>query len=453
MKITIVGIGKVGYTLAENLTADGHDITVLDTDAEVLRRADDSLDVLCIRGSGASVDVLRSAGADKADMVISVTDRDELNMLCCLISKKLGAKFTAARIRDYDYTVEVGRLKRELDIDLVINPEHSTATQISRLLRFPAATDIESFYRGRVELVGFRVQENDIIAGEALLSLKKRLRGIPILFCAAEHNGETFIPNGSTVFYPGDTVYVIGEALGVDKFFKLLGRVRNKIRRVFLVGGGRISVYLAQYLTQMNMSVTVIESDRDRCRELCEILPGALIINGDGTDQALLESENITQADAFVSLTGRDEDNLITALYAKRSGISKVVAKINRQSYYGIIDQLGIDSIVSPKIITAHFMLRSIRGIDSSSGNRMEALYPIAGGKAFAAVFTAHSGTKSLGIPLKDLKLKSGMLVSLINRKGAFITPEGCDHIEENDGVIIITNGAPVSDLNDIFRE
>jgi len=453
MRIIIVGIGKVGYTLAENLTTDGHDVTLVDSDAETLRAADDTLDVLCVKGNGMSVGVLRSAGAEKADVVIAATDRDELNMLCCLVSKKLGAKYTVARIRDYEYAVEVSRLKRELEIDMVINPERATASQISRLLRFSQAADIESFYRGSIELVGFKVLEGDIIAGEPLYIVKKKLHNVRVLFCAVNADGVTSIPNGSTVFKPGDTVYVIGEVQGVNQFFKALGRVGHKIKNVFIIGGGRITLYLARYLTQMNIGVKIVESDMEKCRELCEALPEALVVCGDGTDQDLLASENLAQADALAALTGRDEDNLITALYAKRSGVPKVIAKINRQHYYSIIDQLGIDSIVSPKLITAYDMLHSIRGIGSTGGSRMEELYQIAGGGASAMVFIVAKNTKHLGVPLKDIRFRAGILVAIICRNETFIIPEGGDHIEENDGVVIITGGKPIAELNDIFGE
>ncbi|MBR6259737.1 MAG: Trk system potassium transporter TrkA [Oscillospiraceae bacterium] len=453
MTIIIVGIGKVGYTLAENLVADGHDVTLVDNDPAALGYADDSLDVLCVKGNGGSMDVLRSAGASTADVVIAATDRDELNILCCLISKKMGTKYTVARIRDYDYALELSRLKADLDIDMVINPEHATATQISRLLRFSAAADIETFYRGRIELVGFKVQEGDIVAGEPLYMVKKKLHNIPVLFFAVNSGSVTSIPNGATVLSPGDKAYVIGEQHGINMFFKTLGRVGGKTKRVTIVGGGRITLYLARYLSKMNIDVKIVESDEQRCRELCEALPEALIVNGDGTDQDLLASENIEKSDAFAALTGKDEDNLITALYAKRCGIPKTIAKINRQNYYSIIDQLGIDSIVSPKQITAYFMLQNIRGIDSSKGSRMEELYQIAGGGASAMVFTVAGNTKHLGEPLKSIRFYDGILVALIYRDGAFIIPEGNDYIKENDGLTVVTAGKPLGELNDIFRE
>ena len=453
MKILIVGIGKVGYMLAENLSNEGHGITVIDTNAEALRRATDALDVLAIKGNGASVEILKSAGVKKADVVIAASGRDELNMLCCLIAKKLGAKYTIARIRDYEYAAEVSRLKKELDIDMVVNPEYATAAQISRLLRFPEAADIDTFYRGQIELVGFHVLENDIIVGDPLFVVRKRLKNIPVLFCAVNSNGETFIPHGSTVFKPGDTVYVIGAAVSIDMFFHTLGRISQKIKDIFIVGGGRVTFYLSQRLTQMNTSVKIVEIDPEKCRQICEALPKALIVNGDGTDQELLDSEMIQKSDAFVALTGRDEDNLITALYAKQLGIPKVIAKINRQNYYGIVDQLKIDSIVSPKLITAYYILHSVRAMLCSEGSPMDALYQIAGGGAEAMVFTVSEKTKNLKTPLRDLRLKKGALIALINRAGNFIIPEGSDHIEQGDSIIIVTSGMLLYDINDIYED
>ncbi len=454
MYIIIVGGGKVGMTLAENLSADGHEITLIDTRESVLQRADDTLDIMCIPGNGASIGVLQEARVDRADLLIAVTGRDELNMLCCLTSKKLGAKNTIARIRDMEYADEIDRIKKDLDIDLVVNPEESTAMQISRLLRFPLATDIDVFYRGRIEMVAFRVEEGDMIAGSPLSTVRRKFSDIPVLFCAAEHNGVTYIPHGNSVFEKGDRLYVIGSSMSVNRFFRTLGRLTQPTRSVFLVGGGRTGYYLARILSDMNIGLKIIEIDRDKSRALAELLPKTLIVEGDGSDHELLAAEHLELSDAFVALTGRDEDNLVTSLYAKKAGVKKVVAKIDRQDYNDLVRELNIDSIVNPKSITADAILHYVRATTSSRGGHMEALYRIGSGAAEATEFTVGPGTAHMGVPLKDLnsRLKAGVLVAVIVRNGRFIIPEGGDSINEGDNVIIVsTTDEPIMDINDIF--
>lgn len=418
MKIIIVGAGKVGVTIAENLSAENHDVTVIDTNNEVLGKVSDTLDVLCLRGNGASIGVLRSAGVDKCDMLIAATDRDELNMVCCLTAKKLGAKYTVARIRDYVYAQELIQLKTEMDIDMVVNPENSTARQISRLLRYPEARDVETFCRGKVELIGIRVEKDDVLLGGPLSVLKRRLGNLPILFCAVRRGAETIIPNGDTSFLEGDKVYVIGEPVNMSRFFRVTGRQSHKIKSAVIVGGGRISVYLAELLAGTNIDVKIVERDRSKCVELCEVLPKTMIINGDGTDQDLLVEENLTKAGAFVSLTGDDEANMITSLYAKQIGVHKAIAKVNRQSYYGIIDSLNIDSVISPKVITAYAILKVIRGMQDTHGSKMETLYSIADGGAEAIEFEIGGDAPYLGVPLKDLRIKKGIILAVIVRRG-----------------------------------
>lgn len=453
MRIVIVGGGKVGFTLAENLSADNHDIYFIDTDESVLKKADDMLDVMCIRGNGASLSTLKSAGIESADVLIAVTDRDELNMLSCLMAKKLGAKYTIARIRDPEYSDEAIHIKHELDIDMIINPENTTAMRIARIIRFPEAIDVDVFYRGRIELVGFRVEEGDIICGRPLSEVRKKLGNLPILFCAVDHGEETVIPNGSTVFEIGDKVYVIGEIINVNKFFHTLGRITHKAKNIFIAGGGRVGHYLGRSLSDMGMDIKIIEQDRARCEDLCELLPKALLVCGDGTDQELLASENLDKAAVFVSLTGRDEDNLIMSLYAKSAGVPKVIAKVARQNYMDLVDDLNIDSIVSPKMITAYSIIRKIRAMSNTQGSHMEALFQIATGSAEAIEFVVRAGAKNLGIALKDLKIKKGVLISVIVRNGHFIIPSGNDYIQEGDNVIIVTTSrVPILNLNDIYE-
>ncbi|MEG0441798.1 MAG: Trk system potassium transporter TrkA [Oscillospiraceae bacterium] len=453
MKIIIVGDGKVGFTLAQHLFLEHHDVTIIDTSDDALKRAADALDVLCIKGNGASFAALKAAGVATCDILIAATSADEMNMVCCLTARKLGAKYTIARVRNVEYAAELAAMKDELGIDMVINPENATAVEISRLLRFPSAANIETFAKGRVELIGFLCQESDFIVGKPISKLSPKLQGLPMLFCAVERDGAVFIPDGSSVLAAGDKVYVIGVPLGLHQFFALLGRFSQKIRQVFIVGGGRIAHYLTFIAEKLGMQVKIVELDADRCRHLAEVLPHTLIINGDGTEQELLESENLHGCDAFIALTGRDEDNLIVSLYAMQQGIPKVIAKCNRQNYAGIARSVGLESVISPKMITANQILQVVRGMENSKGSVMTALYKIAGGKAEALEFVACDTTSHLGVPLRSLPLKESVLVAIIIHQNAITIPQGSSVIAAGDTVIIITQEAGILDLNDIYED
>lgn len=451
MKIIIVGSGKVGFTLAEHLSKEDHDVTIVDTDFEALKRASETLDVMCIKGNGASSAILEEAGADSADVVIAATGLDEINMICGQVSKRMGARYVIARIRNEDYTHDLTYLQKDLSIDLVINPEYATATEISRLLRLPNAANIETFYRGRVELVGFRLQKDDFLVGKTLASLK--LRDIDVLFCAVERGGAAYIPHGSFELLEDDMVYVIGEPLGISRFFKALGRYAPRIRNVFITGGGRITYFLTNILDRLGMRTKIVEFDESRCRYLAEAFPSSLIIQGDGTDQELLESEDLQHNDAFVALTGRDEYNLIVALYAMQQGVPKVVAKSNRQNYISIAHSVGLDSVISPKLITANHILQVVRGMQNSKGSVMNSLYKIADDQAEAMEFTVNDTTRNLGVALKDLKLKKGILIAVIIHNNQITIPVGSSRIQEGDSVIIVSRDGGILDINDIFAD
>ena len=453
MKIIIVGSGKVGFTLAEQLVREQHDVTIVDLREESLRRASDMLDVMVIHGNGVSTSTLREAGADTADLLVAATNSDEVNMVCCLTAKNMGTGYTIARIRDLEYSNSLVELRRNLKIDMVINPENATAIEISRLLRFPSAANIETFCRGRVELMGFRIQEGDFMAGKPLYDLSDQVKRLSLLFCAVDREGEVTIPNGSFVPQAGDNLYLIGRPTGLDQFFRLLGRYTPKVRRVFLVGGGKISLYLAILLEKMQMQVKIVELSEARCRFLSELLPHSTIICGDGTDQELLDSENLSSCDAFVALTDRDEDNLIISLYAAQLGLSKVITKSNRQNYNRIAQAVGLDSIISPKQLATSHILQVVRGMQNSQGSVMNALYRIADGAAEAMEFTVTASTRHLGTPLRDLSLKPGILVAVVARGGEIIIPEGSTSIQEGDSVILISRDRRLQDLNDIYDE
>lgn len=453
MKIIIIGTGKVGFSLAEQLLNEKHDITIVDTQDSALRRATDALDIMSVKGNGVSTDTLREAGAEDADLLVAATNSDEVNMVCCLTAKHLGAKYTIARIRNPEYNLGLHELKKNMGIDMVINPENATAVEISRLLRFPSAANIETFCRGRVELMGFRLQEGDFLVNQPLHALSAQVKQLSLLVCAVDRDGEVTIPNGSFVPQVGDKLYLIGRPTSLDQFFRLLGRYSPKVKTVFIVGGGKISVYLTAILEKMKMRVKIVELSEKRCRLVSEMMPRTTVICGDGTDQELLESERMSAADAFVALTDRDEDNLIISLYAMQQGMHKVVTKCNRQNYTGIARAVGLDSVISPKLITAAQILQLVRGMQNSQGSVMNTLYRIADGTTEAMEFTVGPSTRHLNVPLRDLHLHKGILIAVIMRDGEIIIPEGSSCIQEGDSVIIISRDRPIQDLNNIYAE
>ena len=452
MTIIIAGGGKVGSTLAEHLAGEGHSVTIVDVSDSTLGRLSNQLDVMCLKGNCVSRDVLLEAGAKDTDVLIAATGSDEINLLCCHCANRIGVAYTVARVRGAEYVNDLDTLKGDLGITMLINPELTAATEISRLLRFPSAANIDSFARGRVELVSFTVQEGDFLVGRSLASLSSKIQGLPMLLCAVERGDEVFIPNGASVLAQGDRVSVAGTPNGIHQFFKLLGRQTHRIRNVFIIGGGRIAFYLLRQMERLGMSCKVVERSDVRCRELAEEFPHSLIIHGDGTDPELLTEERMAASDAFIALTNRDEDNLIISLYAHQAGVSKVVAKSSRQNYTAIARSAGVESVVSPKLATAGLILRFIRGLQNSKGTVMNALYRIAGGKAEAMEFRVSSATRNLKVPLKELKLRRGVLIAVIVRGKKVIIPEGSTCLEQGDDVIVIARDSGILDLNDIYE-
>lgn len=454
MRILVVGDGKVGYTLAEQLTREGHDVVIIDRSEEVLQRSQDTLDVLCVRGNGANAKTLIDAGVDKADFLIATTASDETNMLCCLLGKRLGARYTMARIRDPEYNESIALLQKEIAIDNTINPERATALEISRLLRFPFANNIESFAKGQVEMVEFRAQEKDVVVGCPVRSLSSRLPGIPrVLYAAVERGGEVIIPNGDFVIQPGDRVHVAGEMVTITNYFRFLGKHSLRIKNVMLLGGGRISYYLAKMIVPAGLHVAMIEIKPDKAEDLSEQLPHVNVILGDGTDQELLEQEGLDQMDAFVALCDRDEENLMTGLFAVKQGVPKVIVKNNRVAYADIISGMGLESIVSPKSITCATILRYVRARVNSEGTKVERLYRLMNDRVEALEFIARAGDSYIGVPLKNLNIRKGALVAVIVHQGKVIVPFGDDHIEDGDRVVIIVCENGIGDLNEVIRK
>lgn len=452
MKIIIIGNGKVGYTLAQQLSGDGedHDLVLIDKNAEALRNADGVLDILCREGSGASIQVLLEAGVRSADLVVAVTGSDELNIVCCLIAKKLGAKHTVARVRSPEYYKEANLLKREIGVSMIINPEYAAAQEISRLLRVPAAFSVETFARGLVEMIGFPLLESDGLAGIPLAEYNRRHPN-GVLMCAAIRGEEVFVPNGAFVPQIGDKVYVIGSQRETARFFASLGRSGSGIRHITVLGGSKIATYLAWAVEKVGMKVRIVEQDPEKCQALAEKLPETMIIQGDGTDSAVIETENLLSTDAFIALTNRDEENLLMAMSAQRAGVTKVIAKMNRLNYIEMMREFGVDSIISPKEITANQISAYVRAITGTQGSAVEHLYKLLGGAIEAVEFTAVPTTSFLDKPLKELRLKDGMLVAAIAREGRTIIPDGNTSIHVGDRVIVMAKSFFLHELDDIL--
>lgn len=453
MKIIIIGNGKVGYTLAKQLSGENHELVLIDKNMEALRNADGALDIMCLEGSGASIQVLLSAGVREADLVVAVTGEDELNMVCCLIAKKLGARHTVARVRSPEYFREANLLKKEIGVSMIINPEHAAAQEISRLLRVPTAFSVETFARGLVEMIGFPVLESDGLAGIPLYEYNKRHPN-GVLMCAVIRGSEVYVPNGSFVPQAGDKAYVIGSSGEMANFFHTLGRDGDKIRRITVLGGSKIATYLTWAVEKVGMKVRIVEEDEEKCLTLAEKLPNAQIIHGDGTDTEVIESEGLLEVDAFIALTNRDEENLLMAMTAQRSGVRKVVAKMNRPNYIEMTRGFGVDSIISPKEITASQISAYVRALDRSQGSAVEHLYRPLGGAVEAVEFTAAANSKFLDTPLKDLgpRLKRGLLVAAIARDGKTIIPDGNTSIRAGDRVIVMAKSLFLQDLDDLLQ-
>ena len=453
MNIIILGDGKVGYTLAQYLSQEEHDVTVVDSRKDALSRAVETLDVMSVRGNAANMETLLNAGADSADIVIAVTTNDETNMLCSLAAKQLGAKYTIARVRNPEYAASLNLLLDRLSIDYVINPENIVAREISRLLRFPFAANIQSFARGRVEMAEFRVREGDPIIGQTLNEGRSKNPGA--LYVAAERGGEVIIPDGSFVPQVDDRLCVMSDIRTITEYFKRLGRYTQRARTAILVGGGHISYYLCKTMTGMGVHFKIVEINEDKCRDLKEKLPGVSVIFGDGTDQELLESENLRDADAFIALSDRDEENLVMGLYAQKVGVKKVVVKVDRITFMDVLGDMGIDSVVSPRLSTSNQILRLVRArAHHDVQSSVDKLYRFLDGRVEAIEFRAQPGSPVCNIPLRDLrrKLKSGVLIGVLVRGTKVIIPFGDDHIEPGDTVLTVVRSHKIAALEEILK-
>ncbi len=451
MKVVVVGDGKVGGTIARLLSAEGNDVIVIDKNTKALNQAQNTMDIIAVEGNGASLSVLQKAGVRSADLVIAATSADEVNLLCCLFAKKLGADNTIARVRNPEYFFQMGMIKDELGLSMAVNPEMAAAHEISRLLRFPSALKIEPFCRGRVELVELKLPQDSILDGVPLYQLPKLLK-VKVLVCAVQRGKEVFIPSGDFVLQGGDKINITGSHVETARFFKAIGMFRDSVKSVMILGGGRVAYYLAKELIPLKIRVKIIEMDRERCEYLCEELPEAVIINGDGTDKELLLEEGLEMTDALVALTGMDEENIVVSLYAKAKQVSKVIAKINKISFDEILDSLDIDSFIAPKTIAANNIVRFVRAMQNSYGSNVETLHRLINEQVEALEFIVRANSPVVGIPLKDLKTKKGLLIATIIRGGKIIIPGGEDAMEADDHVVVVTMEHTFYDLKDILK-
>ena len=449
MEIIVVGCGKVGAALAGKLMDEGHSITVIDTSAEKIQRITEELDVMGIVGNGSSISILNEAGLEDADVLISVTGSDELNLLCCMFAKKVGHCNAIARVRNPMYSHELDFIKQQLGISSIINPELASAREISRLLRFPAASKIDTFAGGRVHLIKFQLTDTQGLDRMLLKDIPVRM-GCDILICAVERGHEVIIPDGDFTLQSGDLVTVLATREKAAEFFGKLNLPTRPGHSTLIVGGGTIGYYLAKDLLAHNIRVRIVEHTAERCATLAESLPGATILYGDGTDRQLLMSEGLPMAEAFVALTNLDEENVLLALFAKKHSAAKLVTKVNRLEFDDILDGLDIGSAVYPKYITCDFILQYVRALQNKSGSNIKTLYRILDDRVEALEFTVHQPSAATSAPLAELRLKPNQLVCCITRGDRIIIPRGSDRIQVGDTVIVVTLEHGLRDVRDI---
>lgn len=450
LKIIIVGIGKVGYTIAEQLSVEKHDIVIIDKDDAALTEADTELDVIGISGNGATRRILLEAGVEDCDLLIALTGSDEVNLLCCLLARKLGAASTIARVRNPEYNDELGLLNDSLGLSMAVNPEREAAMEILRILRFPGADNIEVFAKGRIDLVSFCAKKHCSLCNKTIVDGFKNIKA-RALICAIKRQNEVSIPTGDSVILPGDTVVVLTLREDTADFFKEIRMQANSIKKTMIIGGGRIARYLASEMDSYGMGVTIIEQDEQVAQELSYTLPNATVICGDGTNRTLLFEEGLEDMNAMCCLTGFDEENILLSLYAKNVAPKiKTVTKVNKTAFREVIRTLDIGSVVYPQHLTASLILRHVRAMKKRSGGNLEVLYKVVDNKVEALEFTVGEDSELAGRTIENMKLRKNLLIGCICRDGRFFIPCGQDELQIGDSVIIVTTSAGLSALDDI---
>ena len=450
LNIIIVGCGKVGRALVEQLSKEGHYITIIDKNPEKIQSLTNLYDIMGIVGNGASYSVQMEAGIEDADLIISVTDSDELNMLCCTVAKQVGDCSAIARVRTPDYSKEVSYLRDKLGLAMIINPELEAAKEAARILYLPTALEINSFAHGQAELIKIKVPEGNTIDGMTIAHLGRKIAP-NILICAVERDGEVTIPAGDFTIQRGDIISFAASRKVAKQFLEDIGFKTNQVSNTMIIGGGKSTYYLAKLLMNMGIEVKIIESNRQKCEELSILLPKAIIINGDGTDEELLKEEGIETAESFVPLTGIDEENVMLTLYARKVSKAKVITKINRMTFKTVLNDLDLGSVIYPRYITSEAIVAYVRAKRASRGSDIETLYHIFDSKAEAIEFRIREESSVTDVCLANLSLKKNLLIAFINRNGKIIIPSGNDCIRVGDTVTIVTTHSGLKDIRDIL--
>ena len=450
MKIVIVGCGKIGSSIATELNNENHEIVVVDIDHEAVSNLSNSLDILGIEGNGATYDVLMEAGVDTADLLVAATALDEINIYTCLMAKSAGVSNTIARVRNPEYTQDLFRVKDQLGLSMAINPERAAANEIGKLLRFSGAIEIDTFSKGAVELVKVVLPENSILCNKKLCETET-LKG-KVRICTVERGDEVYIPGGDFELKSGDKITIVSRPETISKFFKKISVSTSKTKDVILLGGGKVSYYLASRLLKSGARVKIIEKNEARCQKLAEILPEAVIIQGDCMDQNLLLSEGAEHANGIVALMDYDEENILISMYLKQISKAKVITKINNISFDSIIHNLDLDCIIHPKLLIGEYIARYIRAMENSAGSNVETLYRLSDDRVEALEFRVRNGSKVTGMPLRSMSLKDDLQIICINRQGKVILPHGEDMIMPDDMVVVVTKHKGIGRLEDILK-
>jgi len=451
MKIVIIGLGTIGKTILKNLSGEGHTITIIDDDKRKIEDLIEKYDVLGVVGNGASMDIQKEADVGEADLVIVLTQSDELNILACLVAKKVGAKNTIARVRNPDYRKQIEVMKDDLGIAMVVNPEQETANEIFNIINLPSVNQIEQFAKGRVSLVEVVARKGCSLIGETLISLGKKLT-TKVLICAVQRGDEVVIPSGNFMIEEGDKIHFTADAKSLGDFLSETNLVKSPFKNIMIVGGGRIGYYLADALSKKKYAVKLLENNPDVAETLAELLPRATVICGNGTQHDVLLEEGIEAMDAFVALTDIDEENMIVSMFANKKKVKKSITQIKSDDLYGMLDELGIDNNVSPKHVVAGRILSYIRALANTVGSKVLTLYQLVNNQVEALEFAATKQEDFFDKPLRELNTKKNCLIACIIRQNEVIIPNGNSEIRLGDNVVVVTTHKNFDDLNDVIE-